>query len=462
MRRVSLFLTTLIIAALLLAACGGEETSTSLPATNVPPVTVAVTDTAEATEPAVTETASTDMTTTPVVPVTGENSPARISNLIGMSVCGIGGDELASVQDLVLDFDQTMVTYVIVDANGRSVAVPWESLTMPAAGSSSTGSESQAAATATTSAGTSTESTATATVGTVAETTATSVSGTGSTDIGSGAVSQLNCLALTVDDDMFINAPDFDASTLPAQGQPATGWDDPIVSYWSGGGTGTSGTSVTATASTPEAGATATSETGTEAATATSTGAGTGVGNGTGQSAQKMQGVILATDILGATVSISPQGQDQGTGSGIGTDVQATATSGTDTTAPTATSTTGSGTGAATETSTTGSGTGTGTGTQGTVEDVVIEPASGELQYLVISTATGENWIPIPIGFLRWDASTNSVILMINENALQNAPAFSPDQFPATSAAGWDQEISDFWQNNGGTGTGSEAATATP
>ena len=71
MRRVSLFLTTLILmAALLLAACGGEQTSTSVPSTNVPPVTADATEATE--EPSVTETAEgSDMTTTPAVPVTG-------------------------------------------------------------------------------------------------------------------------------------------------------------------------------------------------------------------------------------------------------------------------------------------------------------------------------------------------------------------------------------------------------
>src|SRR5512139_2267007 len=130
MRRVSLFLTTLVLAALLLAACGGQETSTSVPSTNVPPVTMESTSTEEATATDA-ATSAPEATTSPAVPVTGDNNPSRVSNLIGTSVCGMGGDQLGTVQDLVVDFDQTMVTYVVVDANGRTVAVPWTSFTMP-------------------------------------------------------------------------------------------------------------------------------------------------------------------------------------------------------------------------------------------------------------------------------------------------------------------------------------------
>ena len=71
-------------------------------------------------------TVSTDTTSTPAITVTGGSSPSRISNLIRTSVCGIGGPRIGTFKDLVLDFDQTMVTYVVVDANGPTAAVPWK------------------------------------------------------------------------------------------------------------------------------------------------------------------------------------------------------------------------------------------------------------------------------------------------------------------------------------------------
>ena len=157
MRRASLFLTMLITAALLLVACGGQETSTSVPSTNVPPITVESTSTVEEATATEAPTMEAD-TTTPAVPVTGEDSLSRVSSLIGAPVCGMGGDQVGTVQDLVLNFDQTTVSYVVVDANGRAVAVPWTSMTMSSAGGTVTGSGTGAdTATATTgSAGTGT------------------------------------------------------------------------------------------------------------------------------------------------------------------------------------------------------------------------------------------------------------------------------------------------------------------
>lgn len=79
----------------------------------------------------------------------------------------------------------------------------------------------------------------------------------------------------------------------------------------------------------------------------------------------------------------------------------------------------------------------------------------------MVRFGTEDRWIPIPIGFLRWDSTMNGFVLMVNEIALQNAPAFSSDQFPDTSTSGWDQEFSTFWQSNGGTGTGTGSGTGT-
>jgi hypothetical protein len=281
---------------------------------------------------------------------------------------------------------------------------------------------------------------------------------------------QQDCLALTADDDTFNMAPDFDSTTLPDQGQAATGWDESLSGYWAnpGAGTGATGTLTTETPAAgseatamPDATATTTTDTGT-VATATSTTGGTGTG--TGQGSQQVQGVILATDVLGSTVMVSPQGNDQGTGTGT---TDATATPAADSTAaantpdPNATATTDPGTG--------GAGTGTGDMSQGTVEDIILDPETGDLQYLVVSFGADDRWFPLPIGFLNWDATTNGFVVKVNANALQNAPAFSADQFPDTSAEGWDQEWQGFWQNNGGTGTGTgtggttiSTATATP
>jgi hypothetical protein len=182
----------------------------------------------------------------------------------------------------------------------------------------------------------------------------------------------------------------------------------------------------------------------------------------------QMQGVMLATDILGATVTVSPQGNDQGTGTGTGAETSTPEAGVVSTDTPSAS---GDTTGTATPESSTGTGTGMGDFSTGTVEDMILEPQTGDVQYLVIDFGMEDRWIPIPVGFLRWDSTMTGFVLMVNQNALQNAPAFTSDQFPDTSSSGWDQEFSTFWQSNGGTsaGTGSgtggvsiSTATATP
>ena len=439
MRRFSLLLSTIVVLALLLTACGGEQTSTSVPSTNVPPVTVEATETTSATE-APTE-AATEAPTSGV-PVTGENNPSRLSTMMNMPLFNQNNEQVGQVQDLVLDLDNTRVAYLVVSTSGsagnKTVLVPWDSLQLQ----------------------------------TVASTSATS---------------QGNSFVLLADPNFLNNATDVDVTTLlPGMCQQAGTWDVDIRNFWESGAMPSS----TQSANTPSSGtsATATSNTGTvgteSTATATSASGGTGAvnstatpststsntqGQGVGQ-AGKVQGVVLASQVIGTTITFNNQGQGQTTAM---PDTTATATTGgTGGAVATATSSTG-GTGAvATATSGTSTG-GTGTGnssvgaTQGTVQDVIVDTTTGDLQYLVITTSDDNTrWIPIPIGFLRCDSTTNGYVLMISPNALQNAPAFAEDQFPDTSTTGWDTEFSTFWQNNGGTsGTGTggvTASTATP
>ena len=91
MRKISIVLTTLVLATMLLTACGGEETSTNVPGTNVPPVTSEATSTIAS--DLSTETVSpADTTTTPSIPVTGEEDPARLSNQLNFDVWNQDGE----------------------------------------------------------------------------------------------------------------------------------------------------------------------------------------------------------------------------------------------------------------------------------------------------------------------------------------------------------------------------------
>src|SRR5512138_2232936 len=129
MRKFSLLLSTIVVLALALTACGGQQTSTSIPSTNVPPVTVESTAT-EAPTSAATEAPS--GTGTASVPVTGAENPSRVSNLMKFQVFDQSGNQVGKVKDLVLDLDNTRVSYVAVDATGsagsKTVLIPWDSL----------------------------------------------------------------------------------------------------------------------------------------------------------------------------------------------------------------------------------------------------------------------------------------------------------------------------------------------
>lgn len=211
----------------------------------------------------------------------------------------------------------------------------------------------------------------------------------------------------------------------------------------------------------------------------TDAGAGTGAGTGTGQNAQQLQGVMLATELIGSTITIGNQGR-MGVGPGEATAMPgATTDPGLATAEPGATSDAGLATtepGAtvnpeATPTINGGTGAGTGTGTQGptdaTIEDVIVDPDTGDILFFVLNALfdDGERLVPVPLSTLRWDTTNQSLIMMSNDNALQNAPFFQADQWPNTATEGWDAEFDTFWQNNGGTGTSDgtiNIATATP
>lgn len=423
MRKISIVLSLLVLAALGLAACGGGATSTNV-AGSPPPVTMNATEdmSGTATE-SPTDLATEVGTATEAggVPVTGDVNPARLSNQLDFTVWSQDGEQVGEVDDMVLDLDNTRIAYVIVGTGGfldlgeRDILVPWDSLQLQ----------------------------------------------TGSGDNTGG---QQNAFILQGDVDLFRNAPDFDMNNLPQAGQSAGDWDVDIRNFWqSGGATG-------GTANTPEAGATAapnataggaqqgataqatdTAGTGTGVATAT-LGTDQGTGTDTGQG-QALQGVVLASDVLGSAITLSPgQGEGQGQGQSQG---QETATVDPNaTTDPNATATTDSGT---------GTGTGQGVGNfQGTIDDMIVAVDTGEIQYLVVDATLdqGERWIPVPLSFIQWDATTGAFVINANPATFSNAPSFENGQYPDTTASGWNMDIDTFWQSNG-TGSGGTGAQAT-
>jgi sporulation protein YlmC with PRC-barrel domain len=387
MRRASIFLSMLIMAAMLLAACGGEETSTSVPSTDVPPITAEATATID--DLAGTETADPD--TTPVVPVTGEESPSRMSNLLDFDVWNQNSEQIGDVEDMVLDMDNTRISYVIVGTGGflglgeKEVLVPWDMLELQSEAGEATDAEG-------------------------------------------------NAFIFTGDPEFYNNAPDIDVdSVLPEWNTPAGDWDTDIRNFWASGVV----PETTAVTDTPAADGTAVPDVNMTATVAPGTDPGQGQFQGT-----DLQGVILATDVIGSTILVQGNPQALGPDQGLSTaapdasaDPLATATLGPD---PAAIP-------------------GSVEIMNAFIEDIIVDPESGEIQYLVItgSFLDGDRWIPVPLGFLQWDETNQNFTLRVNAAALQNAPFFEGGQFPDFSVDNWDDEFDGFWKNP-------DAATATP
>jgi sporulation protein YlmC with PRC-barrel domain len=407
MRKFNLILTIIVLAAMMLTACGGEETSTTAPGTTpspiVPPVTADTTATGEV--PSTTETVSpTDGTGTAEIPVTGADNPARLSNQLDFTVWNQNGEQIGEVDDMVIDLDNTRIAYVVVGTGGfldlgeKEVLVPWNSLKLQTSTGDATGGEQ-------------------------------------------------NAFILQADQELFNNAPDVDLnSVLPEMGQSAGDWDQEIRTFWENGVVpNTPAAGETATTAPGVGQATATTDAGTGQGQATAT-AGTGQGQGQGQ-AMALQGVVLASDVLGTSIALSPgQGQGQGNGQGAGQG-QATATAGTGTGQATATPGTGQEQATATPDASQGSGQGVGN-FNGTLDDAIVDTDTGDILYLVVNTTLddGERWIPIPLSLFQWDADNSILLLNVNPATLRDAPSFTEDQFPDTTVEGWNSEFDTFWQ----------------
>lgn len=85
------------------------------------------------------------------------------------------------------------------------------------------------------------------------------------------------------------------------------------------------------------------------------------------------------------------------------------------------------------------------------VSDIILNPDSGELQYVLISVSSipgisNSILIPVPLKALSWNAQNNRFEINIQPQALLNAPKFAQGQFPLTTNPNWDAQIKAFWQ----------------
>lgn len=369
MRKLLTLLSTLVIVSAMLVACAGEETETVVPGTGVAtltdePMTEEPTlDTPDVTEEPM-ETPTVDGmgegTGTPDVgiPVTGEEDPSRVSNLLDYDVWNENGEQIGEVNDMIVDLDNNRVSYIIVGAGGfleigeRDVLVPWDQMMLQ-------------------------------------------------TDTGDE-----NAFIFQGDQQMFDNAPDADVDAiLPEQGQPANGWDLDFRNYWQSG----------VIPGTPDDLGTATADmTGNEAATAMPD-----MGE---DSAMEVQGVVLASELIGTDINVGADGMMNQDREAMGTGTPDATTDMLDTTDDQA--------------------------TNATIDDILVDTDSGEIRFFVLDVAfaDGNRFVPVPLDRFQWDNQNGSYILNVDQPTLEGAPSFEDDLYPNTTTDGWDSEYEAYWQ----------------
>lgn len=80
------------------------------------------------------------------------------------------------------------------------------------------------------------------------------------------------------------------------------------------------------------------------------------------------------------------------------------------------------------------------------IEDMVIDPQTGQVSYVLVSPegATGDAVVPIPWDMLEWSMTEEAFVLDVDEQTLQDAPSF--EEFPPTDT-GWEMEVDEYWEN---------------
>lgn len=85
-----------------------------------------------------------------------------------------------------------------------------------------------------------------------------------------------------------------------------------------------------------------------------------------------------------------------------------------------------------------------------TVEDIIVDPDSGNVEYLAISVGGIEdlegNWILVPLEGFGLDAENEVLVLSVDQQTLAGAPAFEDGLLPDTTEAEWDADLQTFWE----------------
>jgi hypothetical protein len=85
----------------------------------------------------------------------------------------------------------------------------------------------------------------------------------------------------------------------------------------------------------------------------------------------------------------------------------------------------------------------------GTIEELLIDPATGQIVYAVLSfagvLAVGDKLVVVPWTLLTLNNPDRVFILPVERGALEQAPAFDELEWPDFSDEGWGTEIRNFY-----------------
>lgn len=94
----------------------------------------------------------------------------------------------------------------------------------------------------------------------------------------------------------------------------------------------------------------------------------------------------------------------------------------------------------------------------GEINDLLVDLGSGHVTYAVLSfggfLGLGDQLVAIPLSRFESAPETNgnravaNIVLNVEPETLENAPAFDPDAFPETNTADWDTEWRQYWGEN--------------
>ena len=85
----------------------------------------------------------------------------------------------------------------------------------------------------------------------------------------------------------------------------------------------------------------------------------------------------------------------------------------------------------------------------GTIEDLMIDPASGRVQYAVLDfggfLGIGDKLFAVPLEAFTTDTTNERFILDVSKDRLESAPGFDKSNWPSTADPAFVENVYDFY-----------------